>query len=227
MTITASKLTRTAGLSAVAAGSLYVLIQFIHPHEDLATVTSSGWIVVAVLTALMALFALVGITGMYLRQVESMGLLGLIAYLVYSAFFLLVIGYSFIEVFVLPQLADDASQFVSDSLALFANDPIEGDLGPLQALNPVAAVLYLFGGLLFGVAVYRARILARWAALLLAVGTLSALAVPLVPHSLARMAAIPVGIALVGLGWSLWREQRASASVPSLHAAQLDPAGAR
>ena len=119
----------------------------------------------------MALSALVGITGIYLRQIEKMGVLGLIGYLIYGAFFLLVIGYSFIEVFVLPQLADDAPRWVSDSLALFANEPIEGDLGPLKALNPIAAVMYLFGGLLFGIALYRARILARWASVLLAAGT--------------------------------------------------------
>ena len=215
MTIT--KLTRAAGLSATAAGLLYIFIQFIHPHEDLATVTTTAWVVTAALTGLMALLALVGITGMYLRQAEEMGLLGLIGYLVYGAFFLLVIGYSFVEIFVLPTLADDAPRFVEDALALFAGGTIVGDLGPLKALNPIAAVAYLFGGLLFGVALYRARILARWAALLLPVGTVAALAVPLVPHSLGRMAALPVGLALAGLGYSLVRDRRAGAhgSVPS------------
>ena len=222
MTITSSKLFRATGLSAALAGLLYIFIQFIHPHEDLATVTTTAWVVVAGLTALMALSALVGITGIYLRQIEKMGVLGLIGYLIYGAFFLLVIGYSFIEVFVLPQLADDASRWVSDSLALFANEPIEGDLGPLKALNPIAAVMYLFGGLLFGIALYRARILARWASVLLAAGTAATpLVVTLLPHSAARMAAIPVGIALVGLGYSLMREQRSAAhdAVSSLHRA--------
>ena len=55
MTITSSKLFRAAGLSAALAGLLYVFIQFIHPHEDLATVTTTAWVVVAGLTALMAL----------------------------------------------------------------------------------------------------------------------------------------------------------------------------
>ena len=226
MTITTAKLTRGAGLAATLAGLLYILIQFIHPHEDLATVTTTGWVVVAAMTALMALLALIGITGMYMRQIEQMGVLGLIGYLIYSGFFLLVIGYSFIEVFVLPQLADDAPRFVSDSLALFANETIVGDLGPLKALNPIAAVAYLFGGLLFGIALYRARILARWATVLLAAGTAATpLVVSLVPHSVGRMAAIPVGVALAGLGYALMREQRSAAhdAVASLRSA---PAGA-
>jgi hypothetical protein len=222
MTITSANLTRTAGLSATVAGLLYVFIQFIHPHEDLATVTTTAWVVTAVLTAAMALFALIGVTGMYLRQVQEMGVLGLIGYLLFGAFCLLVIGYSFIEVFILPALADDQPQFVSDTLALFAGGSIVGDIGALKALNPIAAVTYLFGLLLFGIALYRARILARWASLLLAAGAVCALIVPLVPHSLARLAAIPVGVALAGLGYSLMRQWRAEAA-PSL---QLEPIGA-
>ncbi|HEX6026566.1 MAG TPA: hypothetical protein VFZ00_31505 [Solirubrobacter sp.] len=223
MNITSATLTRTAGISATAAGALYVFIQFIHPEETLATVTTTGWIVTAVLTGLMALFALVGVTGMYVRQSPEMGTLGLIGYLLYGTFFLLVIAFSFVETFVLPALADDAPQFVSDMLALFAGGEIVGDLGALTALNPVAGVTYLLGGVLFGIALYRARILARWASLLLAAGAVSALAVQFVPHSVGRMAAIPVGVALVGLGYSMIREQRSAA----VRGAQLSVAGAR
>jgi hypothetical protein len=225
MNMTSSKLTRAAGFSVAIAGLLYVFIQFIHPEEDLAAVTTTAWVVTAALTGLMALLAVVGITGLYLPQVQQMGVLGLIGYLVYGAFFLVVIAFSFVEVFILPPLADDAPQFVSDTLALFANETIVGDLGALKAMNPVAAVLYMFGGLLFGIALYRARIVARWASLLLAVGTVSALAVPLVPHSVGRMAALPVGIALAGLGYSLIRDRRTA--VPSVRGAQFDVAGAR
>lgn len=223
MNITSATLTRTAAISATAAGALYVFIQFIHPEETLATVTTTGWIVTAVLTGLMALFALVGVTGMYVRQSPEMGTLGLIGYLLYGTFFLLVIAFSFVETFVLPALADDAPQFVSDMLALFAGGEIVGDLGALTALNPVAGVTYLLGGVLFGIALYRARILARWASLLLAAGAVSALAVQFVPHSVGRMAAIPVGVALVGLGYSMIREQRSAA----VRGAQLSVAGAR
>lgn len=216
MTITPTKLFRAAGLSTALAGLLYIFIQFIHPHEDLATVESTSWVVVAALTGLMAGLALIGITGMYLRQVREMGVLGLIAYLLYAVFFLTVIAFSLVETLVLPTLADEAPRYVSDTLALFTGDAMVGDLGPLKALNPFAAVTYLLGGLLFAIALVRAGVLARWAAVLLAAGTLAALAVPLVPHSLARMAALPVGLALVGLGYSMLRQHRAHDSVPAL-----------
>ena len=92
----------------------------------------------------------------------------------------------------------------------------------------LSGIAYVAGGLIFGVALFRAGVLARWAAALLAVATVATLAIPLVPQ-FERLFAIPTGIALVGLGYSLWRAQRTPAArpVPSPAGARLDPAGAR
>ena len=55
MSITTTSLTsRGAGLSAVAAGLLFIVIQLVHPHEDAAAVTTTAWIVVALLTMAMS-----------------------------------------------------------------------------------------------------------------------------------------------------------------------------
>jgi hypothetical protein len=70
----------------------------------------------------------------------------------------------------------------------------------------------MLGGLVFGLATFRARILARWAAVLLAVGNLSTLALSVLPDSFNRPMAVPTGIALIGLGVSLWRDQRREAA---------------
>jgi hypothetical protein len=70
----------------------------------------------------------------------------------------------------------------------------------------------MLGGLVFGIATYRARILARWAAVLLAVGNVSTLALSVLPDSFNRPMAVPTGIALIGLGVSLWRDQRREAA---------------
>ena len=43
MTITTAKLTGIAGLAAIAAGLIFILIQFIHPPENTATVTTVEW----------------------------------------------------------------------------------------------------------------------------------------------------------------------------------------
>ena len=57
----------------------------------------------------------------------------------------------------------------------------------------------------------RAGVLARWASLLLAYGTTSALALSVLPESFSRPFAVPTGVALIGLGLSLWRDQRRQA----------------
>ena len=67
---------------------------------------------------------------------------------------------------------------------------------------------YALGGLLFGIALFRAGVLARWAAALLAYATTSALALSVLPESFNRPFAVPTGVALIGLGVSLWRDQR-------------------
>jgi hypothetical protein len=226
MSITTTKLTRAAGLAAVAAGLLFILIQLIHPHEDVATVTTTAWTVTALLTMAMSVLLLVGLTGLYLRQVTETGVLGLVGFLLFGACFVLTIAATFVEVFVLPPLADQAPQYVDDFLATFTGGAIVGDVGALPVAGLVSAVGYLLGGLLFGVALFRARILARWAALLLVVGSVATLLVPLLPHSLDRLLAFPVGLALAGLGYSLWREQRSTSheSVPSVLSARLDAA---
>ena len=227
MSITTTRLTRGAGLSAVAAGLLFITIQLVHPHEDVAAVTTTAWIVVALLTMAMSVLLLVGLTGMYLRQVTETGLPGLVGFLLFGSTFVLTIAVTFVEVFVLPQLADQAPQYVDDFLATFTGGAVVGDVGSLQLASLVAAVGYLLGGLLFGLVLYRARILARWAALLLAVGSVATLLVPVLPHALDRLIAFPVGLALVGLGYSLWREQaRTTPSSPaSIHPARRDRAG--
>ena len=77
-------------------------------------------------------------------------------------------------------------------------------------------ITYVAGGFIFAIAVFRANVLARWAAVLLALGTLATIAVGLVPQY-ERLFAIPTGLALVGLGYSLWRELRTPASSPILN----------
>jgi hypothetical protein len=200
MTITTSALMRAAGVSAVLSGLLFIVIQPIHPEENSATVTSTAWVVVALMTIAMAV----------LGQVRESGLPGLIGYLMFGSFYLATIAWTFVEVFVLPQIADDAPRFVDDFLGIPAGVSAQGDVGTLPLFFATVSGLYLVGGLVFGIAVHRAGILQRGAAALLAVGSVSAVAAAVLPHAVGRYAAVPVGIAMVWLGWSLWSEQRTS-----------------
>ncbi len=114
MTITTSALLRAAGVSAALSGLLFIVIQPIHPDENAATVTTTAWVVVALMTIAMAVLGLVGLSGIYFRQVHESGLPGLIGYLMFGSFYLATTAWTFVEVFVLPRIADDAPQFVDD-----------------------------------------------------------------------------------------------------------------
>ena len=84
---------------------------------------------------------------------------------------------------------------------------VAADDGVMPQTREHAAVLAALG-VTAGLALFRAGVLARWAAALLAVGTTSALALSALPESFNRPFAVPVGVALIGLGVSLWRDQR-------------------
>jgi hypothetical protein len=212
MTITPSNLSGAAGVAAITAGLLYGGIQFIHPVEEVANVTGSAWAIVHYLTVAMGVLGLAGITGMYLKQVQETGLLGLSGFLLLGLFYLTVIANSFVEAFVLPPLAEQAPHIATDILGIFGGAAADGSLGPLEGISTFAFAIYFLGGLTFGVAVFRARVLARWAGILLAAGSVSTALLPLFPHAVGRFAALPVGIAVAWLGYSLWVSTRKTGS---------------
>jgi hypothetical protein len=229
MSITATHLTRAAGVSAVAAGLLFLGVQINHPQLDADFVTTTEWSVRQSLKVLMSGLSLVGITGMYLRQVKQSGVFGLLGYVIFGVGYLIMISVEVIGLVVLPSVAHSSPGYVNDVLAAATGGHPAGDIGLLQPLTLVAGLTYMAGGLVFGIALFRAKILARWAAVLLAAGTVSSILIPLLPQVNERLFAVPTGVALVGLGYSLWRGQRPAAvgTLPRVAGSPLDPAGAK
>ncbi|MGD0085083.1 MAG: hypothetical protein ABSD78_18085 [Acidimicrobiales bacterium] len=211
MTITTTRLTRAAGICAAVAGLIFIAVQIKHPPMDVASVTTTQWVVRSTAKALMAALALAGITGMYLRQVRQTRVLGLVGFLLFGAGYLLMLSTEVIAACVLPALAHTSPGYVNNVVvAAFGGTPA-GNIGGMQTLFDLSGVTYMVGGLLFGIALFRARVLARWAAALLAVGTAATVALAVLPESFNRPLAVPTGVALIGLGISLWRDQRKTA----------------
>ena len=208
MVITPNTLLRSAGLAAVAAGVIFIGVQINHPHSDIAAVTTTEWAVRNSLKVLMAALALAGITGMYLRQVRQIGLLGLIGYVVFSAGYLTIMSVAFVSAYVLPTIAETSPGYVSDVLAAGTNGSATGDIGLMQTAFMVSGLTFLGGGLIFGIALYRAGVLARWAAALLAVASVLTVTLAVLPDAFYRFLAFPNSIAMIGLGWSLWSSVR-------------------
>lgn len=205
MTITPTTLTRVAGITATAAGAIFVGVQIGHPHLDVDSITTTEVVIRNSAKVAMAALALVGITGMYLSQVRKNGLLGLVGYAVLAAGYLSIAATSMVAAYVLPALADVNPSYVSDVIAVSKSHAPAGAVGAIAAVWSFQGYAYLAGGLLFGIALFRAKVLARWATILLAAGGVISIALSLMPDAFYRLLAYPNGIAMVALGISLYR----------------------
>jgi hypothetical protein len=208
----------------MGAGIIFAAIQPIHPADVVASVTTPEWAIITSFKTVACLLFLLGIAGIYARQVKKTGWLGLAGFLLLSLSWSIQLAFVFAEAYIFPPLAAVAPQFVDSFLAVPSGRAVEIDLGAVPALYGIlVGVSYMLGGLLFGLATFRARILPRLAAGVLAgAATLTPLAA-LLPHNIQRFAAVPVGLALAWLGYSLWSERRAHASEPVPGAGEGSP----
>jgi len=211
---TASKLIRWAGLAAMVGGICFVVLGLLHPPNVLSSVPTTRWAIVHSLALAMSLFGLLGMMGLYARQVKESGWLGLAGFLLLSLWLVLILPFTFFEVFFLPLLATEAPTFAEGFLGIFTGSASEIDFGVLAALWQLSSVLLLLGGLVFGIATFRAHVLSRWATGLLAVGCLLSPAAALLPHALQPLVAVPIGVGLAWLGYALWSERREQAAEP-------------
>jgi hypothetical protein len=225
--LTTTKLMRAAGICAAVAGAIFIGVQIGHPDVDTTSITTTEVAIRNSLKILMAALALAGITGMYLSQVRRNGVLGLIGYLLLGAGYLLIMSTTFVTAYVLPSIAGTDPSYVRDVIAAATGDTATGDIGALGTAIQVQGFAYLAGGLMFGIALYRAGVLARWAAALLAVGGVVSVALSFMPDAFYRLLAFPNGIAMIALGYSLWSEKRVviPEAAPSVSVSQPTPAG--
>jgi hypothetical protein len=216
-TITASALMRLAGFSATVAGLCFIIVGMFHPVNVPSSVTTATWANVHIFAVVMGFFGLFGMAGLYARQAEKSGWLGLAGFVLFSLWLALVMGFSFVEAFILPRLATELPTFVEGFLGMFSGSASEIDLGVLPTLWMLSGPLYIFGPLLFGIATFRAGILPRRAAGLLAVGSLLTPVAALLPPEYEPKVMVPVGLALAWLGYALFseRQEKAAERVPA------------
>jgi hypothetical protein len=213
MNFTANRLTATAGLCAAAAGAIFVGVQIHHPPADVAHIVTTEMLIRESAKVLMSVLALIGLTGMFVRHRSRFGVLGLAGFSLFAVGYLAMFATECIVGYVLPTLAHSNPEYVQGVIDAAVGRSTSVDIGHMRELLMTMGLGYPLGGLLFGIALFRARILARWACVLLAYGTVSVLALAALPESFARPFAVPTGVALIGLGVSLWRDQRQSETV--------------
>ena len=212
-------LLRWCGLALVPAGVLMAVATVLHPsRETAATIiaTEVGLVAAHFLYTLAWLLVLLGLPGLYASQRRSMGRLGLAGFLAaFSGTYLIAVTGNF--GFFAPVMAKEAPATLN---------AIE-QYSPVVVINGLAAILFMIGYLLFGIAMFRARVLARWAAALLAIGTVGTAALAVLPESFNRPFAVPVGVALIGLGLSLWRSHRDDTAPATATASTGSPSSVR
>jgi hypothetical protein len=223
MTTTPSTLMRWAGLSALLAGLCYLLVGIFHPANVPASVTTTRWEIVHIVACAMSFFGLLGLAGLYARQATRAGWLGLAGYVLLSLWFVVVMGFSFVEAFILPHVATASPGLVQAWMGMFNGPAGTFNLGALPTIWTLSAPVYILGGVLFGIATFRARVLPRWAGALLAASTLLAPAAAALPNASQPKIAIPAGLALAWLGYALWSERRAEIGLERTSGIAEDP----
>jgi hypothetical protein len=227
MSVTTRNLTRAAAVCAAAAGAIFIAVQINHPPTDSFLTDTTEWVLRSTAKAVMGALALVGITGIYLRQVRQMRALGLVGFVLFAAGYLFLFATEVMAALVLPALTEKATALVNDVVIAANGGTSTGDIGHLQILFDLTGIGYILGGLIFGIALFRARVLARWAAALLAVSTVATAALAALPESFNRPMAVPEGVALIALGVSLWRDQQHPAAATVLPALPVEQIAAR
>ncbi len=214
MRVTTTGLVRSTGIAAILAGLMFVVIQPLHPDDVLASVTTDAWAVIHYATLAMLTLFVVGVTGIYVRQIDRMGWIGLVGYIVLVTGLVLTALGTAIEAFVQPLIASSDPEFVEGMLAMVHGHPIEADLGAIPLLWNTASAGFLGGTLLFGFANFRAGILSRWAAAIFAVGLFATAPLAGLLGN-PRVSAVPIGIGLAWLGYSLWADARTGVTEPA------------
>jgi len=155
-------LLRWCGLALVPAGMLMAVATLLHPsRETAATIIAAemGLIAAHFLYTLAWLLVLLGLPGLYASQRSSMGRLGLAGFLVaFSGTYLIAVGGNF--GFFAPVMAKEAPTTL---------DAI-GQYWPVAVINGLAAILFMLGYLMFGIAMAKTATLPRSSGVLVAVG---------------------------------------------------------
>lgn len=206
MKFTNETLMRAAGLAALLAGLCYVLVGIFHPANVASSVTTTRWQIVHVIACTMSVFGVMGIAGLYAKQASRAGWLGFLGYVLLSVWFVVIMGFSFVEAFVLPHTQAAVPGFTGAWMGQFNGPGGSFNIGALPTIWTLTGFVYILGGLTFGIATFRAGVFPRWAGALLALSTLLAPTAALLPNASQPKIAIPMGLALVWLGLSLWSE---------------------
>jgi len=199
-----ARLLRWCGLALAAAGVLMAVATLLHPSHETATtiIASEVRLVAAHATYTFSwLLVLLGLPGLYAAQRGRMGWLGFAGFLIaFLGTYLIAVTGNF--GFLAPVLAKDAPAVI-DTISQYP---------PVVGINAVAAIAFMIGYVLFGIAMIRTAGLPRLAGILVAIGApahligfgLAQLVTPVL-WPIAIAGAVSLGTGLAWPGYLMWR----------------------
>ena len=199
-----STLLRWSGMALVAGGVLMAVATALHPSRETAsTILESEMSLVAshFLFTFSYLLVLLGLPGLYGAESVRMGRLGLAGFVVsFTGTALLAVSGNF--GFLAPVLAAKAPETI---------DAISG-YGPVVAFNGMAAIGFIVGFVIFGVAMSKTATLPRYSGVLVAVGApmhlfgfaLAQFVSPVL-WSFAILGSVALGTGLAWPGYRMWQ----------------------
>jgi hypothetical protein len=203
------RLLRWCGLALAAAGVLMAVATLLHPSHETATtiIASEVRLVAAHATYTLSwLLVLLGLPGLYAAQRGRMGWLGFAGFLIaFLGTYLIAVTGNF--GFLAPVLAKDAPAVI-DAISQYS---------PVVGINALAAIAFMIGYVLFGIAMIRTAGLPRLAGILVALGApahligfgVAQLVTPVL-WPIAIVGAVSLGAGLAWPGYLLWRASAGS-----------------
>jgi hypothetical protein len=198
--VSTGALVRLSGIAAILAGVLIAFFPILHPNHDSAGYVNPIWIPVHYLPAVSMILAVFGLFGLLARQLVAAGRLGVVGCVVAVVGSELIITGTQVEAFIIPFVGVHAPQLLQ---------------GPPPPGWPEAGMLgflvLTIGYVVLGIATFRAGILPRGAAVLLAIGGVGlgfGWAVSMFLPQALVVGALMFGLSLAYIGYALWSDPR-------------------
>lgn len=200
--MSASRLIRWGGLALLLGGVLWgaqkIGWQLFIGEQDPRGYLQPAATILWGMGLMAALFILLGLPALYARQAKQAGRAGMIAFVVVFTGMALVTGNAYFGVFLQAGLVDLI--VTVEGAGMTVQEPVAAAVGFIAAL-----VTYTLGWLFFGLISLRARVLPRWATVLVLVGLGFGFLFMASGISLLALPVTEIGIAW--LGFALWREK--------------------
>ncbi len=204
--MSASSLYRLSGLALVLGSLLFAVGNLMHPLEhSVSAQAKPTWEAAHITFMIGGIIMVLGLPGAYLRQSLRAGRLGLIGFVVLVIGLIGIAPSAWYEAFVVNPIGPDLA------------DKIEGGAG--GTFNAIAGLFLVFGPFLFGIATWRAKVFARYAALASVLSTPILLVLGGLPGKTGGAAIIfgtvVFSVAYAWIGYELVTGGPAAAEVPS------------